>query len=46
MQIHSKDVARESTESLALNVATKKRSDGEELVAKHVNRFAMKQSIP
>ena len=44
--INRRDVARESTKSLASNIATKERPDMEELVAKHVNRFSMKQSIP
>ena len=44
--LNRKDVARESPKSLASNVATKKRPNMEDLVAKHVNRFAMKQSMP
>ena len=43
--VNGKDVARESTKSLASNIATRKRPNMEEL-AKHVNRFAMKQSMP
>ena len=44
--VNRKNVARESTKSLASNIATKKRPDMEELVVTHVNRFAMKQSMP
>ena len=37
--VNRKDVALESTKSLASNIATKKSPDMAELVAKHVNRF-------
>ena len=44
--VNRKDVARENKKYLASNIATKKRPDMEELVAKYISRFAMKPSMP